>query len=776
MKTLRKTLLLLCTLASSFGLSAQTVSGKLVDEQNQPLPYANVVLLSLPDSAFVNGTISGEDGTFTLDATSQNQIVKISSIGYKTVCKPVSPANIGIVQLVSDAQQLGEVVVKADLPKTRVKGDAMVTTVAGSILENAGTGNDLLNKIPGVSANEGDIKVFGAGTPEIYINGRKVRDKSELDQLSSDNIKSVEVVNNPGSRYDATVNAVIRIQTKKPQGEGFGFNNRFYTGYGYGWNVLDQYNFNYRKGGFDLSGMLYGKKGYTEDRKTITQKTLLDKTWIQDSYLCTQYDMKDVAAMLSLNYQFNENHSLGARYDYDRTPERHETVDPMNTLVYQDDALYEESHTTGWRNTQETRHTLNAYYNGRIGDWTIDFNADGFWSDTKNPQEMLEQFTPAGGSLEKQTVTTKNLTDNTLYATKLIFGHPLWGGNLSFGGEYTYTNRNNAYMNVEGILDDNNSNIKENSTSAFLEYARSFGKLQAQLGVRYEHLSSDYYEDGKYMDEQSRTYDNVFPSVSLNLPIGKVQTQLTYTGSIYRPSYWMLRSDIMYGNRYTYEGGNPLLRPSLINRLTLNVSYKWIYLNSRYIHGEDAITQLSRAYSEDNPTVSLHSFYNMYNSDKLYTTLTLSPTIGLWSPQFNFLLLQQWYKVETSNGTENFNNPILNFAWNNNFKLPLGISLDVDLGFDTPGDNENTKVEEWCWFANISLYKSFLKDRLSVQLKAYDLFNSYQAKSTIYSGNRLMTGKIEARRNIGITLRYKFNAAKSKYKGTGAGESQKNRM
>ena len=73
-----------------------------------------------------------------------------------------------------------------------------------------------------------------------------------------------------------------------------------------------------RKGGFDLSGMLYGKKGYKEDRKTITQKTLLDETWIQDSYLCTQYDMKDVSAMLSLNYQFNENHSLGARYDYNR--------------------------------------------------------------------------------------------------------------------------------------------------------------------------------------------------------------------------------------------------------------------------------------------------------------------------------------------------------------------------------------------------------------------------------------------------------------------------
>ena len=129
MKTLRKTLLLLCSLASSFGLSAQTISGKLVDEQNQPLLYANVVLLSLPDSAFVSGTISGEDGAFTLEATSQNQIVKISSIGYKTVCKSVSPANIGIVQLVSDAQMLGEVLVKGNLPVTRMKGDAMVTSV-----------------------------------------------------------------------------------------------------------------------------------------------------------------------------------------------------------------------------------------------------------------------------------------------------------------------------------------------------------------------------------------------------------------------------------------------------------------------------------------------------------------------------------------------------------------------------------------------------------------------------------------------------------------------
>lgn len=252
---LKKTLLLLCYLILPLGVSAQTVKGKLIDENSQPLPFANVVLLSLPDSAFVNGTVSGEDGSFTLEATSENQIVKISSIGYKTVCKPISPANIGIVQLVSDAQVLGEVVVKADLPKMQLKGDAMVTTVQGSILEKAGTGEDLLNKIPGVSAEDDEVNVFGSGTPEIYINGRKVRDNSELDQLASDQIKRVEVVKNPGTRYDASVKAVIRIITKKAVGEGFGFNNRFITRHRrtYGWTTFDQYNFNYRKGGFDLS-------------------------------------------------------------------------------------------------------------------------------------------------------------------------------------------------------------------------------------------------------------------------------------------------------------------------------------------------------------------------------------------------------------------------------------------------------------------------------------------------------------------------------------------
>lgn len=756
-------------------LSAQHVSGKLIDENSQPLPYANVVLLSLPDSAFVNGTISGEDGTFTLETTSQNQIVKISSIGYKTVYRPTVPANIGIVQLASDAQLLGEVVVKADLPKMQLKGDAIVTTVQGSILEKAGTGEDLLDKLPGVSADDGEVRVFGAGAPEIYINGRKVRDNSELNQLSSDNIKSVEVVNNPGSRYDATVNAVIRIRTKKPQGEGFGFDNRFYTEYRYDWTVRDIFDFNYRKGGFDLSGMLSGNDRRSENNKRIVQETFLDRTWKQESQLNDRVHIQNLSAMLSLNYQFNENHSWGMRYNFDRFPKHHDEIN-MQTNVAQDNVPYEESSSIGWQNHVSSGHTLNTYYNGQVGDWHIDFNADGIWQDNKIPQEMLEEIIPADGERKEQTVTSESLDKNTLYAAKLVAEHPLWKGNFSFGGEYTYTNRLNNYRNVEGILDDDESRIRENSFALFAEYGFRISRLQVRAGVRYEHLASDYFEEDKRIDEQSRTYDNVFPSVSLSLPVGKVQLQLSYTGSIYRPSYWMLRSNTTYINRYTYEGGNPFLRPSVINRLSFNASYKWLYFNTRYIHGRDAIIQLSQAYSEDDPTVSLFSYYNRYGSDKLYSSLTLAPTIGIWSPQLTLMLLQQWYKVDVPGGLENFNNPMGSFSFRNHFSLPSGFGLDIDLGADTPGDNENSCVSEGCWYANVGLYKSFFNERLSVRLQADDLFNSSAAKTVLYSGNRVMMLKQEVRRSIALTLRYKFNAAKSKYKGTGAGDSQKSRL
>ena len=338
-------LLLLVTIALIATTHAQNLTGKVVDENNTPLAYANVILQTA-DSIYLAGTTTQADGKFELVKSEKAKLVNISFVGYTTLVKEIHSKDLGVIQLLPNAQLLGEVVVKSYLPKTQAKGDAMVTTVNGTVLEKAGTAEQLLDKIPNVTAQNGEINVFGRGTPEIYINGRKVRNKQELDQLSSDNIKSVEVVSNPGARYDASVKAVIRIITKKVAGEGFGIDNRAVVRnqQGYGWTVFDQFNFNYRKNGFDLSGMLYGGNLRNGSDQTFVIDTYLDKQWRQNLNLRDQKGKtKQIEGILSLNYQFNENHSMGARFNWERTPKSYWLINQF-AQTFNTNQLYEDLH------------------------------------------------------------------------------------------------------------------------------------------------------------------------------------------------------------------------------------------------------------------------------------------------------------------------------------------------------------------------------------------------------------------------------------------------
>lgn len=756
-------------------LSAQNVTGKLLDEQGNPLPYANIVMLSLPDSAFVAGTVSDDNGAFMLQPCDGRKLLRISSIGYTTVYRDCSAVDMGNIQLETDAQMLGEVVVKGDLPKIRLKGDAMITGVVGTVLENAGTAENLLDKIPGVSAEGGSVNVFGRGEPEIYINGRKVHDNSELDQLASDNIKSVEVVKNPGARYAASVKSVIRIITKKALGDGFGFNNRFSTRYRYKWTVLDQFSFNYRKGGLDLSGMLFGYDGHNGEDKVIYQNTYLDKHWNQASTMIGRGYNQDFSGMFSMNYQFNENHAMGVRYDYDRVPKNGYAV-YMPTTVTQDNQLYEESASASEMSKQATDQRLNIYYNGKVNDWSIDFNADGLWNKDNISSLADESTRYADGTSDQRFVSTFNEKENTLYAAKLVFSHPLFGGNLSFGGEYSHTARTNVYLNPEGILDDDNSKIKEGDLAAFVEYSRSFGDVNVQAGVRYENVKFDYYEYGKRVDEQSKEYNNVFPSLAVSFPIGKVQMQLSYAVDIARPSYGELRGNIAYINRYTYESGNPFLDPTLTHNLMLNSSYKWAQLSMGYQHIKDGITNYTQAYSEEDPTIALVGLINLPEYDKAFASLTFSPTIGIWTPRFSAQVEKQWYTADTPDGPRKLDSPMGNFSWKNNMKLPAGFLLDVDASITTRGFDGNAGYTSKSWRADVSLFKGFMKDRLSCQFQVTDLFQTRKNWIRMYCGIRTVDVNTDPKRGFNLTVRYKFNSGKSKYKGTGAGSSQKNRM
>ena len=120
-----------------------------------------------------------------------------------------------------NTQTLSEVVVKGHVPQFQMGSEGFVTNVTNTPLSQIGTADDVLKHVPGIIAKDGVYEVFGKGSPIIYINGRKMRNKKELEQLKSTDIKSVELITNPGAKYDATVGAIVKIQTVRRAGDGF---------------------------------------------------------------------------------------------------------------------------------------------------------------------------------------------------------------------------------------------------------------------------------------------------------------------------------------------------------------------------------------------------------------------------------------------------------------------------------------------------------------------------------------------------------------------------
>lgn len=775
---MKRMILALTALVLAAGLKAQTVEGKLVNEQNEAVEFANVVLLSLPDSAFVQGAVSDAQGMFRMNTTIKQGLLRVSSIGYTTLyINYAGEANIGIQTLASDTQLLGEVTVKSELPKTQLKADAMVTNVQNSVLEKAGTANDLLRRIPGLARSGESIEVLGRGKPEIYINGRKVLDEAELDQLSSENVKNVEVITNPGARYAADVKAVVRIRTKAIKGEGLSIDNRTVVGYNEKWDGLDQLNLTYKKNKIELLGTLSYENSYYWRKYEAQQNTYLADNWREDMNFGNSRRWQRYYGELSANFLLSPDHTIGGKYRYTHRPDY--DGDTYNTArMYQNGNLFENMslHTQG--GNRYNRHLGNIYYLGKAGKWEIDFNADLLILNTHDHQNTLEQTVGNEQVSTDRTVTIRSREKSNLYATKLTLTREALGGELSLGGEYSYVKRTALNNNAEGIIPNSDTKVKENDAALFVEFSRPIGKVMMQAGLRYEHVNFDYYEAGIHQDAQSKTYDNLFPSLMFMTQIGKAQVMIGYSADITRPNFSVLSNTVKYVDRYTYEGGNPFLRPNINHSIIGRVSYKWLTMQLGYQRVLDAIFDTSWQYDSESANIAYTTKTNARNYNQFMAMVNLAPSFGIWSPQLNLMAMKQDYKADTPNGLLKLDKPMLQGSLNNSFKLPAGFLLTAGVDFMSKGNAETMEMRKWAWNVNASLRKGFLNDRLTFLLQADDIFKTNGREMMGYMGQvRTMWMNDHANgQKITLTIRYRFNTGKTKYKGTGAGDAAKQRL
>lgn len=671
------------------------------------------------------------------------------------------------------SKELGEVVVKAHLPQYKKTHEGLLTNVAGTVLSKMGTAEDVLKHVPSIVKKKDGYEVVGKGTPIIYINGRKMQDISELDNIKSSDIKSVEVIQNPGAAYDASVNAVIKIKTIKKKGEGFGFDTRSVYWYNKHDNTIQQVNMNYRHNGLNLFATYKFSDATWMQKATYEQAVHVDTLWQQHNNNEVTGRIETHRLISGFSYDFNANHSIGARYTL-TSPGYSRSKDFFDSQVTADGKFYDYIKTDGLTVDKDSpSHQLNAYYNGIWGKTTIDLNTDLYFSTNRAYAYSDEQ----SQEHDSRNINSKNRVNNKMVATKLVITSPLLGGNLSYGAEYINTHRNDDYeVNRTDLLANSYSKLEEQTASPFIQYARLTPIGNITAGLRYEYVRFKYYDAGIYQPEQSRSFRNLFPTISYGAKIGKVMAQLSYSVKTSRPSYSQLSNNVSYMNRFTRQTGNPYLDNETNHRVELSGVWKFIQFMVNYKDSRNAIIYWAEQIP-GNEAITMISRKNVKSLKSMTAYISAAPKIGIWAPQINLGMQKPWFTLHTDVASYRLNRPIFMGNFNNAFSLPCGITLNVDYRYQSKGNTMNVYLAKEQHVLDVSISKSFLKDALTLEIKGNDLLYKCWDADLLYNQKmELLQVSKRGTRDLQLTLRYKFNTTRSKYKGTGAGNAELNRL
>ena len=759
------------------------LTGTIIDENRQPVPYANVYLLHPSDSTVIGGGVSNEAGVFVIPYEQERVLARISYVGYKTIYRLCDQSEVGTIQMQPDNYTLNGVVVQGERPKIVLQGNSLMMNIEGTVMERLGTAEDVLTRVPMIAKRGEGFEILGKGVPLIYVNGRKLRDLQELKNIQSDNIRNVEVIQNPGARYDASVNAVIIIRTKRVAGEGLGVELSSWSRSGRGYVNNERINLTYRTGGLELFANLFGAYNRRKSLGEFEQTVFADTLWVINNKQKDDVRNPFSEGRFGFNYQIKDNHSFGGFYQntYDYVKTRSEYDDDLQA----DGVAYDHLQNSSVRRDKNTPiHQANLYYTGKVGQLSIDFNADY----TVRKQRSINQQQELSTEYEDRDVNTESQTRSNLFAEKLFVTHPLWKGQIEIGEEYTNTRWKSSFDNQEGYIANSNNEQHESNIAPFMELRQRLGCFQLSAGLRYEHVESDYFVSGQRRDEQCRTYDDLFPSlsVSTHLPSSRegqgVGLSFSYAKRTSRPSYWLLSSDVTYENRLNRQTGNPYLKPVKYHNLNAMVMWKWLYLMTNFSHCANPILYTAGSLEEDSK-VNFVTYKNYDHADWLTITLGAQKNVKLgdgitWTPQYNVSLMKPWFTTTFNGQKKSFSHPMLTLQLGNIVSLPHDWLLQADFNMHTHG---NTGSNIWVDCTNpilsLSVSKDFFQHRLNVKLTGNDLFNDGINRFTLYS-NRLMIRKTEDNdsRCIQLSLRYRFNVTPSKYKGTGAGHAEKNRL
>ena len=727
-------------------------------------------------------------------------------------------------------KQLAAVTIKGTRSQFRQKNGGIVARISGTSLEKEPTATEVLAKLPGMFKNkDGKPQAFIGGAPEIYINERKVQDYSVVENLPVTQIKEVKVIHHPGAEYGNNVGCVLLITTKKNlQGlaivensgilfDSFVSNNHdldltytrgkmtYYGKLGYAnwqgkWKEQD-ITTNYVSGSNSGSQASSNTGSNAGDNATsyISSSTTDCKHSYNDHFYWS------AGADLALS----EKQTIGVKYNGYNI---HQPM-PFKMTSYAMTNNHVDDNVTGNNKFfyYDWQHHVNAFYQGHYGEkWKLNIFGDFVKLHTEQAQfvdEISEREAASTQQEARNKFTLLPQSDGTIWGAKARANYTIndkqtW----MMGAEYNYVKSESRTDYTPADKGTSTHSItKENHAAVFAEYSLDFKPFSLRVGLRYEHVDSrlNYLKDetgrtgigriGSFENGNSETgrtgtpgtasteaplhrkYDNLYPSLLLSHQSGRFSQSLSYRSSEIRPSFQELNTGTVYANHYMRQVGNSKLEPSKRHEFQYQASYGDLFLQASYTYVKDYITSIIEPYSDD-PQTGYITWTNIDHCWNWGSFLGYRHRWGFYEPQLQAGIQQGFIKAVSMGKEKSFHDPYYIFSLYNGFHLPKGWYLNLSFSYRSSGTYEFLTINSVHNF-DFQLYKSFLKDRLSLSLNVNDIFNTKRYKTDGTYGNvRFQQQKWEDTRSVQLRLTYRFNQAKKQYRGENSAQEAVGRM
>ncbi len=779
------------------------IIGKLINSSTgQGLEYATISVFSKRDSSLVGGGLSEPDGTFTVEAKPGPMYAVIDYLGFESLIIDPIPfdrdkiragerkIDLGEVSMFEGGVALEEVEIRAEKSETQFSLDKKVFNVGKDLANQGGSAEDILDNVPSVTVDvEGEVSLRGSTGVRILIDGKPSGLASAgngLRSIPSNMIDQVEVITNPGARYEAAgTSGIINIVLKKNTGHGF--NGSFDVsvaqplGYGAGANI------NYRKGKvnwFANYGFRYrsGPGGGT----TYQETTRNDSVFILDLTRSMDRSGFNNSIRTGLDYHFTDNATLTGYLQYRKSDENNENVVIYNDFLQSINNPTSITDRVDDESEDESNLEYSLDYRNEIGGnrnhlfkATVQYRDDietenSIFTETFNPLEG-----PSYNSLNQR---SNNKEANKTWLVQMDYAKPLSSQDhkIEFGVRGSFRRINNDYLveeeNSAGIFESlaglsNNFNYDEDVYAAYATYGNKHEAISYQLGLRAEY--SDVNTELEQTNEKNpRSYFNLFPSAHFNYQINEANAvQVSYSRRIRRPRFWDLNPFFTFSDRRNFFSGNPNLDPEFSDSYEIGSIRYWekatLSTSLFYRHTKDNMERI-KTLLDDNTTLTFPQNLSIQDDYGLDVSINYS-ALKWWRLDGNANL----FRSQTSGtfGDQDFSTD--NFTWFGRMTSRFTFfdsDLQVRLNYRGPRQSPQGNRKAAGSF-DLGWSKDFLGKNMTLTLSARDIFNSRKRiGETIFEGFYERSEFQWRQRSVTLSANYRLNQKKKRSRQRGGGD------